>query len=77
MLFVTSDEFVKENARNAINWQIMVTVYTIISVILLVVGIGALMLAALGIVNLVFIVVAAVKASDGKAWSYPLTPDLL
>jgi uncharacterized Tic20 family protein len=32
---------------------------------------------ALGIADLGFIVVAAMKAGDGKAWRYPLTPPIL
>ncbi|MFW5917435.1 MAG: DUF4870 domain-containing protein [Halorubrum sp.] len=77
VLLVTDDEFVKENARNAINWQIWITVYSIIAGILILVGIGILLLPILGLLDLVFIVIAAVKAADGEAWSYPLTIDLL
>jgi len=31
----------------------------------------------LGLLNMVFIVIAAVKAAEGEVWSYPLTIDLL
>ena len=74
---VIDDAFVKENARNAINWQIWFTVYSLIALVLVLVGIGLLALPVLGIVDTVFIVIAAVKASDGEAWSYPLTIDVL
>jgi uncharacterized Tic20 family protein len=74
---VTEDEFVKENSRNAINWQIAFTLYTVVSAILVLLLVGFLFLAVLGILNLVFCVVAAVKASDGEEWKYPFTPDIV
>jgi hypothetical protein len=77
VLLVTDDEFVKANARAAINWQIWLTIYSIIAGILILVGIGILLLPLLGLLDLVFIVIAAVKAADGEVWSYPLTIDLL
>lgn len=77
VLLVTDDEFVKANARKAINWQIWLTVYSIIAGILLLVGLGFLLLPLLGLLDLVFVVIAAVKAADGEVWSYPLTIDLL
>ncbi|EMA57278.1 DUF4870 domain-containing protein [Halorubrum lipolyticum] len=77
VLLVTDDEFVKSNARKAINWQIWLTIYSIIAGILILVGIGILLLPLLGLIDLVFVVIAAVKAADGEVWSYPLTIDLL
>jgi uncharacterized Tic20 family protein len=74
---VTEDDFVKENSRNALNWQIAFTLYTIVSAILVLLLIGFVLLAVLGILNLVFCVVAAVKASDGETWEYPITPSIL
>ncbi|VTT85682.1 hypothetical protein DM2_564 [Halorubrum sp. DM2] len=39
--------------------------------------IGFLILPVLGLLDRVFVVIAAVKAFEGEAWSYPLTIDLL
>lgn len=39
--------------------------------------IGIVFLFILPVVNLAFCVIAAVKANEGEAWSYPLTPNLL
>jgi len=77
VFLVTDDEFVKANARAAINWQIWFTIYSIVAGVLIIVGIGILLLPLLGLLNMVFIVIAAVKAADGEVWSYPLTIDLL
>ena len=85
LLVVTDDEFVKSNARNAVNWQICLTIYSIVVslfvVVTALVGIGFMippvLLPALGLINLAFIVIAAVKATGGEVWSYPLTIDFL
>lgn len=77
ILVVTEDEFVKENAKNAINWQIFFAIYMIISMVLMLVLIGFLLALLVALLDLVFCILAAVKASDREAWSYPLTLDLL
>lgn len=77
ILLVSGDEFVKENARNALNWQIFMTIYTLVGLVLLIVAIGALILFVIGFLDLIFCIVAAVKASEGEAWTYPLTIDLV
>jgi len=74
---IAEDAFVKENARNAINWQIMYTVYMLVSTILLVILIGALLMIVVSFLNLAFCIIAAVKASDGEAWEYPATPRII
>lgn len=74
---LTDDPFVKENAGNALNWQIMFLVYSFVSGLLVLVLIGVFFLIAFGVANLAFCIVAAVRASEGDTWEYPLTPDLL
>ncbi|WP_049922305.1 DUF4870 domain-containing protein [Halopiger djelfimassiliensis] len=74
VLVATDDAFVEENARNALNWQIAYTAYIIISMVLVLVVFGIVLLAILPLVNFALCVVAAVKANDGEAWEYPLTP---
>lgn len=73
----TDDDFAKENARNALNFQIILFIGFFISGILTLVLIGLLLLPILLIVDLVFCILAALKAKDGEAWKYPLTPDLI
>lgn len=74
VLFVSDNDFVVQNAKNAVMWQLMLVIYSILAGILVFIGIGILLLMALWLLNLVFIVIATVKANDGVAWQYPLTP---
>jgi uncharacterized Tic20 family protein len=55
------------------NWMISALIYAIISMILLIVVIGGFMLAALGLVSLIFPIIGGVKASEGEVWPYPLS----
>lgn len=69
--------FVRENARNALNFQISVFIYYIIGAILTIVLVGILVLIAVGILHLVCCIVGAVAASNGKIYKYPLTIQFL
>lgn len=77
ILVASDDAFVKENARNALNWQIMLTIYMIISGILILLLVGFFLVFIFAILDLIFCIVAAVKAADGDAWKYPITLDLI
>lgn len=72
---VKKDEspFVADNAKNALNFQISLFIYCIVSVVLCMIIIGIFMLIALGVLHLVFCIVATVAARDGKVYKYPLT----
>lgn len=55
------------------NWMISAVIYAIISMILILVGIGILLLMALGLLSLIFPIIGGVKASEGEVWDYPLS----
>jgi uncharacterized Tic20 family protein len=65
--------FVNDQGKESINFQISITIYGIISAILIIVVIGILTSIALGIFWLVLIIVASVKANEGQLYRYPLT----
>ena len=69
--------FVDDQGKEALNFQISVIIYAIVSAILIVVVIGIFLLIAVGIFWLVMIVVAGVKANGGQAYRYPLCIRLL
>lgn len=78
LIYILSDnEFAKRNAARSITWQIFFTIYLILSIFLSLAFIGFLLLPLVGIADLVFSVIATIKASDGKEWKYPMTTDLI
>jgi len=72
ILLITKDEQAKVHSRNALNWQISFIIYLIVSFILMLILIGFVLLIALSVVNVVFCILAAVKANEGEVWKYPM-----
>ena len=64
---------IDRHGKVILNWMISLFIYFVVSAILILVVIGAFMLVALAIVNLVFVVMGAVKANEGVLWPYPLS----
>jgi hypothetical protein len=69
--------FVEDQGKEALNFNISITIYGIISALLIFVLIGFALLLILGVVWLVFVILAAVKANEGTAYRYPLTLRLI
>lgn len=66
-------DFVRHHSAEALNFQISLTIYVIISAILVFVIIGIFFLIILAIMDIVLTIVAAIKASDGVYYRYPIT----
>ena len=64
--------FVEGEAKEALNFQITIAILTIPCIILLFILIGIPLLLALWVANLVFIILAAIKASEGTPYRYPV-----
>lgn len=65
--------YVAEQAREALNFNLSMFIYMIAATFLMLLFIGFLIVPVLGIVWLVLMVMAAVKASNGEAYRYPMT----
>ncbi|BAY38948.1 hypothetical protein NIES2111_32980 [Nostoc sp. NIES-2111] len=61
ILLLNEDPVVKENARESLNFHINLYIYGIISALLVLVGIGILLLIALGIISFVLPIIAIIK----------------
>lgn len=83
---LSSNESTKTNARNALNWQLF---FLIAFFLLFALGFGLqtiseiialfiiLLILVLLFLDFVFCLWAAVKATGGNAWEYPLAPELI
>lgn len=63
--------FVDDQGKESLNFQITCFIAGLVGVITMVIGIGFLIVLAVGILWLVFTIIAAVKASEGEAYRYP------
>lgn len=76
---VKKDElpFVDDQGKEALNFQISMLIYYLICIPLIFIVIGIFFLAMLGLINLILVVIAAVKAQQGEAFRYPLSLNLI
>lgn len=70
-------KFIDENGKQALNFQISIFIYSIIASILIVILIGIPLLIAIGIFDLIMIIIASIKAADGQVFQYPLSIQIL
>ncbi len=61
------------HGKEALNFQLSMLLYNVIAAVFCLVLIGFLFLAILWVLNAVLVIVASIKASDGKFYRYPLT----
>ena len=67
------DPFIDEQGKEAVNYQITMLIAALISGLLTVIVIGFALLVVVVILMIVFPVIAALKASDGEHYRYPLS----
>ena len=72
-----ASDFVDYHGKESLNFQITVTIAMIVAIPLIFVVIGILMLIVIPIAALVLVIIAAVKASNGELYRYPLTIRLI
>lgn len=70
-------QFVADQAKESLNFQISLIIYAIVSGILVLVLIGFLLLAVVFIGGIVLTIIATLKANNGEHYRYPLTIRLI
>lgn len=65
--------FLRENAKENLNFHITLMIAGLISLVLSLILIGLFMLVALAVMLVVFSIMAAVKASEGQVYRFPMT----
>jgi uncharacterized Tic20 family protein len=65
------------HGKEALNFQISMLIYYVVAGVLCLVLIGFALLAILHVLNVVFVIIAALRASEGQMYRYPLTLRLI
>ena len=65
------DVFIDDQGKEAMNFQISVAIAALISVLLMVIVIGFLLIWVVIIGAVILMIIAAIKANEGKAYRYP------
>jgi uncharacterized Tic20 family protein len=66
-----------DQSKEALNFQITVFIALLLSAVLSVVLIGMLLLPLVGLANLIFCILAGVKANEGVSYRYPFALRLI
>ena len=65
------------HGKEALNFQISMLIYNVVAGILCLIVIGFVLLAVLHVLNVVFVIIASLRASEGQIYRYPLTLRLI
>lgn len=73
-----SSPFIADQGKEVLNWEITLVIAWVVGVMTIwIFGLGALILAAAFICNLVFNIMGAIRTSKGQAYRYPFVIRLL
>ena len=70
-------DFLNDQAKEALNFQITILIGYVISTILTAILIGALLMLVVWVANLILCILAGVKANEGVAYRYPFALRLI
>ena len=65
--------FIDDQGKESLNFQITILIAVLVCGVLLCAGIGFVLLPIVAIYNIVFIIIAAIKANEGEDFRYPIT----
>jgi uncharacterized Tic20 family protein len=63
--------FVNEQGKESMNFQISMTLLTLLAAIFIFIKIGFILLFFVGVVNLILVIIASIKTSNGEHYQYP------
>lgn len=66
-------EWVNMNGKSALNFQISVLLYSVLLIPLCFIIVGIPLLIALGILEVVCVIIASIKAAKGEVYKYPIS----
>jgi len=69
--------FVDEQGKESLNFQISMTVYTLVAALLIYIKIGTFPVFILVIANFILVIIASMNAYNGETFRYPLNIRLI
>lgn len=67
------DAFVDATGKEVLNFQISMSIYALICTLLIMVFIGIILLPIVIIANIIYTIIAAIKANEGHIYEYPFS----
>jgi uncharacterized Tic20 family protein len=72
-LLSTDKPEVQKHAKAALNFNITFTIVMFLAMLSFIILIGAVLVPVVGLIWLILVIIAAIKASEGQLYKYPLT----
>jgi uncharacterized Tic20 family protein len=69
--------FIDDQGKEAVNFQITMVFYELIAALSICIVIGIVLLPLVFLLDIIFVIIAAIKASSGEPYRYPLTIRLI
>jgi uncharacterized Tic20 family protein len=69
--------FVDQQGREALNFQISMTIYTLFAALLYFLKMGMFLLLIIAGINFILVIIASLKAYNGETYRYPFTLQLI
>jgi len=69
--------FVDDQGREALNFQITMAIAFVVCCVLMLILIGFLLAAIVGLVDIIYTIIAAIAANNGQTYRYPLNLRLI
>ena len=69
--------FVDDQGKEALNFQISMTIYGIVAGVLVILLVGIALLALVAVADFILVIIASMKANDGERYRYPFTIRLI
>ncbi len=63
---------VDQSGREALNFQLSMTIYALVTIPLMFIVVGIPLFIALAITNVIFVVIATIRTNEGREYHYPL-----
>jgi uncharacterized Tic20 family protein len=73
VMLISTDDYVKTQAKESLMFHILLTVCAIVSGILVIVLVGIIGLAAVGIAAVIMPLIALINVLNGNDYSYPIS----
>jgi uncharacterized Tic20 family protein len=77
MLKKDSSEFINYHGKEAVNFQLTLTIYFVIAIVLVIILIGIPILLLVFLFSFIFPIIAAIKAAEGEYYLYPLSFNII
>lgn len=77
LMYKDRDPFVRRHSAQALNFQIIIAIVELVSIPLMIIGIGILTAIAAWVAFLVFSIIAGIAANKGEEYTYPYIPQMV